>query len=616
MTKEKRSPWFWIPSLYYAEGMPYIIVMTVSVIFYKRMGISNTDIALYTSWLYLPWVIKPLWSPLVDLLRTKRFWIITMQLLIGAGLGGVALTIPLPDFFKFTLGFFWLLAFSSATHDIAIDGFYMLGLTRHQQAWYIGFRATFYRFAMITGQGLLIIFAGYLESATGLPPVDIKVIAVSDEIRSEQLLKQKNESHKDVFIIAEPKLLKIPIKEINQSHINTKIDNAEKENKGAQTKENVPSKEKGAEKTSQSFLDKYVIERIENFLRSHFRAREKPPDVRGNTGVIQFHLSRKPEQGRKIVLNFSQISGDKSISLLKGNRFTFTEDNWDKPAKAVIQLDHRLKEEAEAVFSVRSGNIPLAWSLTFASICILFFAFFIYHKIFLPFPDSDKPTFIENSKAFFYDYLNTLLLFFKKDRIIIIIAFLLFFRFGEAQLVKIASPFLLDAQEVGGLGLTTGQVGFVYGTLGLILLTFGGILGGFLASKHGLKSWIWWMTLAVKLPDIVYVYLASTLPDKFFIVSLCVGLEQFGYGFGFTAYMLYMIHVADGEHKTAHFAMATGFMALGMMIPGMFSGWLQELIGYKNFFIWVLLATIPGLIILKYIPLDPEFGKKQIKRMS
>ena len=190
------------------------------------------------------------------------------------------------------------------------------------------------------------------------------------------------------------------------------------------------------------------------------------------------------------------------------------------------------------------------------------------------------------------------------------IAFLLIYRLGESQLVKLASPFLLDSYETGGLALTTGKVGFVYGTVGLIMLTLGGLLGGFLAANHGLKKWIWWMALAIKLPDIVYVYLAYNLPDNFLIINICVAIEQFGYGFGFTAYMLYMIYIADGPYKTAHYAMCTGFMALGMMLPGMMSGWIQELIGYQHFFIWVMISTLPGLIILKFLPLDPEFGKK------
>ena len=183
MSKKRTSgPWLWVPSLYFAEGIPYVMVMTLSVIFYKRMGISNTDIALYTSWLYLPWVIKPLWGPVVDILKTKRFWILIMQLFIGAGLAGVAFTIPVDRFFQFTLAFFWLLAFSSATHDIAADGFYMLGLSKGDQAFFVGIRSTFYRLAMLTGQGLLVILAGYFEAKTGLPKVEVQVMAVEEQV--------------------------------------------------------------------------------------------------------------------------------------------------------------------------------------------------------------------------------------------------------------------------------------------------------------------------------------------------------------------------------------------------------------------------------------------------
>ena len=177
---KQRNPWAWVPTLYFAEGIPYVVAMTISVIMFKRLGISNADIAFYTGWLYLPWVIKPLWSPIVDLFKTKRWWIVIMQLLIGAGLGGIALAIPLPGFFKITLIFMWLLAFSSATHDISADGFYMLGLDEHQQTYFVGIRSTFYRFAMITGQGLLIILAGFFETATGLPPIEITVKAQPD----------------------------------------------------------------------------------------------------------------------------------------------------------------------------------------------------------------------------------------------------------------------------------------------------------------------------------------------------------------------------------------------------------------------------------------------------
>ncbi len=425
MPKEKpafRNPWAWVPSLYYAEGIPYVVVMTVSVLFYKRMGISNAEIALYTSWLYLPWVIKPLWSPIVDILKTKRLWIVTMQLIVGAGLGGIALSIPAPNYFKYSMAFFWLLAFSSATHDIAADGFYMLGLSQKDQSFFVGIRSTFYRLAMITGQGILIMLAGYFET--------------------------------------------------------------------------------------------------------------------------------------------------------------------------------------------RVPRIAVAWSYTFYILAGLFLAFFVYHKFILPYPKVDMPAVRDNSKSFFNDFFKTFILFFKKPNIGITIAFLLIFRFGEAQLIKLAQPFLIDPRSAGGLGLSTEEIGFVYGTIGVLGLTLGGIVGGFLASRDGLKKWLWWMFAAINIPHLLYIYMSYAQPSSFIIINLCVAGEQFGYGFGFTAYMLYMIYTSEGNFKTAHYAICTGFMALSMMIPGMFSGWIQEQLGYQHFFIWIFLTMIPGYFIVKLIPIDPEFGKK------
>ena len=188
---KKSSPWAWIPTLYFAEGLPYVVAMTVAVIMYKRLGISNTDIALYTSWLYLPWVIKPFWSPFVDLIKTKRWWIVSMQMLIGAGLAGVAFLIPMPFFFQATLAVLWLIAFSSATHDIAADGFYMLALDSSQQSFFVGIRSTFYRLAMISGQGVLIIIAGSLESWTGLEPMQFTVQS-SNTAQTEMVMPTGN----------------------------------------------------------------------------------------------------------------------------------------------------------------------------------------------------------------------------------------------------------------------------------------------------------------------------------------------------------------------------------------------------------------------------------------
>ncbi|MFQ5639136.1 MAG: MFS transporter [bacterium] len=617
MPKKEPNPWLWVPSLYFAEGLPYVVVMMVSVIMYKRLGISNTEIALYTSWLYLPWVIKPLWSPLVDIFKTKRLWIVVMQLIIGAGLGGVALSIPAPNFFKFTLAFFWLLAFSSATHDIAIDGFYMLGLSKHKQAWFVGVRSTFYRFAMISGQGLLIILAGYVESVTGLPTESINV-STNPTIENIEYLHPDSidvsVSEGEIRLVTYPSELEIGAFKRPQTEVDSTIHFAKEWNQksGFYTpREITPGRTEQPDEPT--WWDKFVVRPLEAFFKKHFGPDEPAvaqDDLAGNVGIIFFHLSNKPQPGKDIVVNFGRESGDSSIKLVEGGHFIFNEDNWNTPFMAVIQLDPKLRTQSKAVFRARAGNIPLAWSITFFFLAGLFILFFFYHKARLPHPTSDVSAAAQTSKSPYAEFFKTFGSFFQKKQIAPILAFLLLYRFAEAQLAKLAPPFLLDAQEVGGLALTTGQVGFVYGTVGILFLTLGGLVGGFFAARNGLKYWLWWMVVAMNLPDLVYVYLSYTLPDNQWLINASVAIEQFGYGFGFTAYMLYMIYVSEGEHKTAHFAICTGFMALGMMIPGMFSGWLQELIGYEHFFVWVMLSTIPALIVPKFIPLNSEFGKK------
>lgn len=416
------SPWAWVPSLYFAEGLPYVAVMIISLVMYKRMGISNTEIALYTSWLNLPWVIKPLWSPFIDLIKTKRYWITSMQLLIGAGLAGIAFTIPASSFLQTTLAIFWLMAFSSATHDIAADGFYMLGLSQHDQALFVGIRSTFYRLATITGQGLLIMLAGYLETAT--------------------------------------------------------------------------------------------------------------------------------------------------------------------------------------------GNISRAWSITFFILSGLFIGLWLYHKYILPRPASDVKTSSNSSSGILSSFISTFRSFFKKEQAGIAILFMLLYRLPEAQLAKMGIPFLLDPVEQGGMGMTTEQIGFTQGTVGVIGLTIGGILGGIAVSRHGLKKWLWPMVWAISLPDIVYVYLSFFQQSGLPVINLCIFIEQFGYGFGFTAYMLYLIYFSQGESKTAHYAICTAFMALGMMLPGMIAGWLQETMGYRMFFIWIMICTVATFWVTSLLKINKEFGKK------
>ncbi|MFC2308638.1 MAG: MFS transporter [Bacteroidota bacterium] len=412
--KKQTSVWSWLPSLYFAEGIPYVIVMNLSVIMYKRLGLSNTDIAFYTGWLYLPWVIKPLWSPFVDLLKTKRWWIVSMQLLIGSGLAGVAFTLPAPFYLQVSLVLFWLMAFGSATHDVAADGFYMLALDEREQSFFVGIRSTFYRLATIFGQGALVVAAGYLERTT--------------------------------------------------------------------------------------------------------------------------------------------------------------------------------------------GNIPYAWSLTLLVAAGLFVAFSVYHRFVLPTVSDDRRDSRKSYSDTWQEFGRVVVAFFDKKNIGIAIVFMLIYRLSEAMLVKLASPFMLDARSDGGLGLGTEAVGVVYGTVGIIALIVGGILGGIAISRWGLRRCLMPMALALTLPNLVYVYMAFWQPTSLVIINGAVAAEQFGYGFGFTAYMMYLIRFSEGEYKTSHYAICSGFMALGMMLPGMAAGWIQTTLGsYLNFFIFVIICILPTIAIIPLV---------------
>ena len=549
MNQKQRSGWWWVPSLYYAEGIPYNIAMIVSVVMYKTMGVSNTAIAFWTSILYLPWFLKPIWSPFVDVISTKRNWIIWMQFLLAATFFGVAATVGLPWYFPMTLTILWIVAFASATHDIAADGFYMLGLDEHGQAWFVGIRSTFYRFATITAMGLIVMLAGFIEENTGLDPVELKIEAVPQSAETQDLAVENMDADGQTEV---PKVLIFP-KDIK-----------------------VP------------LYDKSLSER--------------------DSTILFIRLSAPPKPGETVVVNFGRTSGSKDISLAGPGRFEFTQQNWNMPVKTWIKVDHRLKEPATADFTATAGDTPFSWMVSFSLLGFMLLAFGIYHKFALPHP---KDLASERAKDVFRSYTDVFVTFFKKEGILPGILFLLLYRLAESQLVKLASPFLLDSQEVGGLALTTAEVGFVYGTIGIIALLLGGLIGGFLAAKQGLKKWIWWMAIGINLPDAVYIFLSYALPDSLVVVTICVAIEQFGYGFGFTGYLLYMIYLSEGIYKTSHYAITTAFMAFGMMIPGMISGYIQELLGYQHFFIWVMIATIPSFIVLKFIKLDPEFGMKK-----
>lgn len=609
-SQKKTSPWAWIPTLYFAQGLPYVAVMTISVIMYKRLGISNTDIALYTSWLYLPWVIKPFWSPFIDLLKTKRWWVVTMQMLVGAGLAGIAFTIPAPHFFQITLAIFWLVAFSSATHDIAADGFYMLVLDTHDQAMYVGIRSTFYRVATIAGQGLLVILAGLLESNTGLTPLSLEVKA-GPQYASEIALPSTNyvtdSNNDEMHFVATPAVL-----EIGTAANPSQVDSVNAWVKQQNIANGFAAPETAATTQSSTAAKGQELSKFELFIKNTFgENRERTQhQLTGNIGVIKVCLSQQPKPGEKVVLNTVHKTGDQSIFLTQGDRIEFNADNWNKPAYITIQVDPKLKEASSASFESTSGNIALAWSITFFVLAGFFIAIFLYHKYILPKPASDRAVCEATASNIFKEFFATFVTFFKKKQVWVAVLFMLLYRLPEAQLVKLINPFLLDPKELGGLGLTTGQVGLVYGTIGILGLTVGGIIGGIVAAKGGLRKWLWPMAWSISLTCATFVYLSYYQPDSLFIINLCVFIEQFGYGFGFTAYMLYLIYFSDGEHKTAHYAICTAFMALGMMLPGMAAGWLQELIGYKHFFYWVMICCAATIAVCAFIKIDPNYGKK------
>lgn len=614
-SQKNRSPWSWIPTLYFAQGLPYVAVMTISVILYKRLGISNTDIALYTSWLYLPWVIKPFWSPFVDLIKTKRWWIVSMQLIVGIGFACIAFTLPTTLFFQMSLAVFWLMGFSSATHDIAADGFYMLALDSHSQSMFVGIRSTFYRFATIFGQGILVIIAGLLEIGTGKEPVNI-IVDASPVYTNELIIPQTSDlgfslnSNEAVFII-QPDTLKVSTSKISKEKAQELKDYVVEYNI-----ENGFTKAFGVEETKDkntSWWTSSVSQPLGNWIQKNFGKKESlipPMDEVGAVAIAAVQLSKAPESGNPVVLNSSYKDGDKSIFLIAGERLEFTSDNWDKPALIAIQLDSKLDTVSTASFRGLSGNIPLAWSITFGILAVFFLGLCVYHYFILPKPSIDKPAVDVTAKSIFKEFIGTFISFFKKKQVGVAILFMLLYRLPEAQIVKLVNPFLLDPKELGGLGLTTGQVGMVYGTVGILGLTIGGIVGGIVAAKGGLKKWLWPMACSLSLTCIVYVYLAYFQDSSLLTINICIFFEQFGYGFGFTAYMLYMIYFSEGEYKTAHYAICTAFMALGMMLPGMFAGWLQEQLGYINFFWWVMICCAATLIVTAFIKVDPNFGKK------
>lgn len=622
------NPWRWIPTLYFAQGLPYVAVMTISVIMYKRLGMSNTDIALYTGWLGLPWVIKPFWSPFVDIIKTKRWWTLTMQWIVAIALAGIAFTIPTSFYVQFTFAIFMLMGFASATHDIAADGFYMLALTEHEQSLYVGIRSTFYRVATVTGQGLLVILAGLIEMNSGLEPLKINVVAdpaaQATAIRLPQFTSPANDGETaNLQFLTNASVIRAAVNTPPTVDIGLEapvpfaryaalmrdsVNNLNVRNgfvKGNILTANTPATTNKSEESN-----------FRRWVRTTFgETRESAGQSVNNIAIAAVKLNRQPAPGETVVLNVTYKDGDQSIKLEQNKlstRFEFNEKNWDKPAYLYFEIDHKLSEKTEANFIGSSGNIPLAWLMVFVTLSVFFFGVAIYHSWTLPRPASDASHHETDARSIFKGFIEAFKTFFTKMpfwQTVAAISFMLFYRFPEAQLTKIIQPFLLDPIDKGGLGLTTGEVGLVYGTVGIIGLTIGGIIGGIAAAKGGLKKWLQPMAWSMSLTCLTFVYLSYFQDHSLLAVNICVFIEQFGYGFGFTAYMLYLIYYSEGEFKTSHYAICTGFMALSMML-GMVAGWLQETIGYRHFFVWTMICCITTIGMAALVKVDPKFGKK------
>lgn len=628
------SPWWWIPTAYFGEGIPYVLVMTLSVIMYKKLGIDNRSIAFWTSIIYLPWVVKPLWSPLVDMYWTKRNWVIWMQLTMGLCFGGIAFGLGLPNFFVVTLSILWAVALLSATHDIACDGFYMLGLNPHQQAWYVGIRSSFYRLAMITGSGLLVMVAGTIETRSGLPPVSLGVVATVQGAEAAQLSEPaypaQSAGKGALQIVVDKDSLHVPVGERRSYYLH--LSGAPEQGKEVVVTTEFHDGDKSLKMTGGERLV-FTSENWDVPTTVTVAA-----DAKLRASVTAEFVSR----AGNIPLSWSVVFVTCCVFfvlLFLYHGFILPRPVTDRPAaagdrppftQALFWLLVLMIVAAGVVWGLNRGiyvctselkawlikgaseRATLVWKLVFGMMGrILILALILWILFQIKALRRGALDFLHaTSRQSGIEFARVFETFFQKERIGIMLTFLLIYRLGESQLVKLAGPFLLDTRANGGLALSTGQVGFVYGTVGILCLTIGGILGGLTVARYGLKKWLWPMAFAINLPDLVYVYMASAGDVGFTTVNVCVGIEQFGYGFGFTAYMVYMLYCARGEYKTAHFALTTGFMALGMMLPGMWSGDLQALLGYQWFFVAVCIFTIPGFLILPFLPIDPEFGKK------
>jgi MFS transporter, PAT family, beta-lactamase induction signal transducer AmpG len=596
-----RSAWTWVPSLYFAQGIPYSVVMQVATVFYKLMGVSNQTLAYQTSWLNLPWVLKPLWSPFIELLMTKRRWIAAMQILIAVALSLIALGIPTPSFFTYTLILFWIIAICSATHDIAADGFYLMTMPVRDQATFVGVRSTFFRLALLAGQGLTVLLAGSLERASSLPADQVHVVATYQPGATQPF---------DATLA--PPFANTHSDGIQTSQKEIQFSSRASDPRSASTlreKAHAWNVEHGFVAASETIVTGTTkvggwVAPLEEWIRKHFApvrsARVKNEEL-PNLALVFFRVQTPIETDAPRIVTLRRMSGSRDLKVVEGERVEVRKENQGTPFAVLFEPDARGKHAMEAVFVPQSGNLRRAWSLTFGIISAIFMSLAIYHVRVLPVATTD---FVSSPgwRSIALGLKDVIVRFFGKPGIVRILLFLLFYRFAEAQLVKMIQPFLLDARQEGGMALTTSQVGSIYGVCGVAMLLAGGILGGSLAGRDGLRRWYWPMVFAINAPNMVYWLLAWVHPESWGWSAAAVAVESFGYGFGFAAYILISMAVARGGHETAHYAFCTGIWALGLMLPGMASGWLQKLIGYEHFFAWVLIATLPSFFVSFLLP--------------
>lgn len=641
------TPWAWVPSVYFLQGLQYVIVIQLFVIIYFTMGVPSGKTLLLVGLLQLPWTLKPLWGPLVDRYGSKRAWTFLMQFIVGAGFLITAFAMQLPAFVWITFAILMLVAFAAATHDIACDGYYMLGLNERQQAFHVGVRSTFFRIALIVANGLLVWIAGLVQARTGLTPVQVRIDAspaaaiatVPDPAEVQTGLAGIDDNGQQRLII-EPPVLTVAAGETTT-----------------------------------------------------FTVKLAQPVSPGETQVVSV-------QSAGGLLDLIGIGPLRFLSIPReAGRLEFNDENWDKGIEVVVKVDPGLHKPITGRYQASAGNVAFSWAVVLGLCGMVFGMLALYHSVFLPYPKADivqiegrppfyvplfalgvtvgvptalaygifyligmfseplanlfigedptatarkgfnvfftlgrmalitaigavifiVPAFWKPTRSVIYKmsdisgigFAEVFASFFSKPNMAIILGFLLTFRLGEAQLASVKNIFLLDELADGGLALTYGQFVFVNTAVYLLALTIGGILGGFLIAGVGLKKVIWFMVAAMHLPNLLYIWLAVEQPQNLGPINIVVFAESFGYGFGFAAYLMVMILAAQGAHKTAHYAICTGAMALGYMVPSMWSGYLQELIGYTNFFIAVMVFVIPGTLLVPFLPIDPKFGRKQ-----